>query len=679
MVKLFLFLLLCFVASLYASITFCDEYQGGPGVGPGRTLVGARTLNRAVAEIGDAKMTLVVASPISPLTGSLTVPANVTLEFAGDGLISCGTFTATIQSSIANWPSRQIFASDCSSTGRVSFSGNLSSSNYSTKWWGSVGDGTADDTTEVQMAIDAACSAGGGSVWFEAGRYKIATENQTGGPDRMLYVWCDNLTIDGDPSAILTAPAGQISGGSVFLVGGMIKSTTATGYSKAFNSQNWYIRANAATFYTLTAAARGAKEYVLSSAGDGANFVADDILFARTGQTISTTTTEPDAEINVATGVSSGTLTLKWAASKPFAQEYFISGTTGKTSTSVTANAAVFGVAKVTDRTLRNFKIRNISIEGPSDANFFYIEQVIGLTAENINFRSGRALWTTNNVRDVKIINIHEHHDGNGFVNFAPIGSTGTVGVLSSGSIYSGKGFIHCHEGAAQWQVVNNIIDTAYDASNVDASVSFLNRQYDIIFANNKVFHDRPSSAIKVSTSQATDGIIVNNAIYHSDPARSAIEVRNPGWRVEGNKTNAQILTGSTDSGVTNPDLDPVAMQVLRGFVTYGNPSMPIGTIPYYACVDSVVANVSVLFNSDGTDQIDVGYVSNTDGYANNLDVSTTGRKTASCGSNCKIGFNGDGAARAVIATYTAGGSVATQGRAVVAVFWYYCPGGVSS
>lgn len=674
MVKLFFSLLFCFVFTAHAA-----DLDVGPGIASNQVYAGNKTLNRIIAETAGRTVTIIISEPVSIPYANLIVPPNVTLEFTGDGRISCGSFTLTIQSSIANWPSRQIFASDCSSTGSVSFSGNLSSSNYSTKWWGSVGDGTADDTAEVQMAIDAACSAGGGSVWFEAGRYKIATENQTGGPDRMLYVWCDNLTIDGDPDAVLTAPSGQISGGSVFLVGGMIKASTPAGYSKAFNTQNWYIRANASVYYPLTAVGRGAKEYVLASAGDGNNFAAGDILFARTGQTISSSVTEPDAEINTASAVSSGTLTLKWPAAKPLAQEYFISGTTGKTSTSVTANAAVFGVANVTARTLFNFKIRNISIEGPSDANFFYIEQVIGLEAENVNFRSGRALWTTNNVRDMRIINVREHHDGNGFVNFAPIGSTGTVSVISTGSYYSGKGFVHCHEGAAQWQVVNSIIDTSYDASNVDASVSFLNRQYDIIFANNRVFHDRPSSAIKVSTSQATDGIIVNNAIYHSDPTRNAIEVRNPGWRVDGNKTNAQILTGSTDSGVTNPDLDPVAMQVLRGFVTYGNPSMPIGTIPYYACVDSVVANVSILFNSDGTDQIDVGYSGNTDGYANNLDVSTAGRKTAACGSNCKIGFNGDGAVRTVVAAYTAGGSAATQGRAAIAIFWYYCPGGVSS
>lgn len=219
MVKLFLFLLLCFVASLHARITFCDEYQGGPGVGPGRTLVGTRTLNRAVAEIGDAKMTLVVTSPISPLTGSLTVPANVTLEFVGDGLISCGTFTATIQSSTVNWPSRQIFAADCLTTGSVSFVGNYASRAFFPEWWGAK----ADDVTSSDAAINAAINAlpaNGGIISFTSGSYQI---------NAPINIERKNVILKGSSDAVDSdVPASRLR--AVGYAGPMVQSLDVTGF-----------------------------------------------------------------------------------------------------------------------------------------------------------------------------------------------------------------------------------------------------------------------------------------------------------------------------------------------------------------------------------------------------------------------------------------------------------------
>ncbi|MHC4886530.1 MAG: right-handed parallel beta-helix repeat-containing protein [Planctomycetota bacterium] len=41
--------------------------------------------------------------------------------------------------------------------------------------FGAMGDGKTDDTASIQRAIDAASRAGGGGVWFPAGRYGIST------------------------------------------------------------------------------------------------------------------------------------------------------------------------------------------------------------------------------------------------------------------------------------------------------------------------------------------------------------------------------------------------------------------------------------------------------------------------------------------------------------------------
>lgn len=72
--------------------------------------------------------------------------------------------------------------------------------------------------------------------------------------------------------------------------------------------------------------------------------------------------------------------------------------------------------------------------------------------------------------------------------------------------------------------------------------------------------------------------------------------------------------------------------------------------------------HVTVAFNSDGTDNITVGYDADTDAFITSLDVSTTGVKTASLGT--LNGYNGT--ARTVEAYYTAGGSAATAGKAIV-------------
>ena len=46
---------------------------------------------------------------------------------------------------------------------------------FNVKEFGAQGDGAADDTTALQAAIHAARDAGGGGVWFPAGRYLSST------------------------------------------------------------------------------------------------------------------------------------------------------------------------------------------------------------------------------------------------------------------------------------------------------------------------------------------------------------------------------------------------------------------------------------------------------------------------------------------------------------------------
>lgn len=83
-------------------------------------------------------------------------------------------------------------------------------------------------------------------------------------------------------------------------------------------------------------------------------------------------------------------------------------------------------------------------------------------------------------------------------------------------------------------------------------------------------------------------------------------------------------------------------------------------------------AHVEVLeaFNSNGTDLLVVGHADNDDGYIASIDVSTTGVKTVTLGSDIAY----DSTPRAVIAKYTASGSAPTTGKVVITIEYVRLP-----
>lgn len=164
------FLAVCLVFGLW-SVVYGQNRSWT--VGPENMIYagGAKDLAAAVTEAGANTRTIEISTALSALTGNLTVPANATLMFAGAGLISCGSSTLTIQSSTTNWPGRQIFASDCSSTGAVSFSGNKQSRDFEADWLGSKADNSTDNSAALNAAAVAATSGGLG-LKLNAGTYK---------------------------------------------------------------------------------------------------------------------------------------------------------------------------------------------------------------------------------------------------------------------------------------------------------------------------------------------------------------------------------------------------------------------------------------------------------------------------------------------------------------------------
>lgn len=108
------------------------------------------SLSAALTAIGSSHGTLVIDTAIA--ANGLTIPANVTLRFVNSGQFT-GTGTVTIVGGMAGDAydrPRQLFAS----TLTVRFTGNKTLFQFYHEWWGAVGDGSTDDTANVQRAWD---------------------------------------------------------------------------------------------------------------------------------------------------------------------------------------------------------------------------------------------------------------------------------------------------------------------------------------------------------------------------------------------------------------------------------------------------------------------------------------------------------------------------------------------
>ena len=91
---------------------------------------------------------------------------------------------------------------------------------------------------------------------------------------------------------------------------------------------------------------------------------------------------------------------------------------------------------------------------------------------------------------------------------------------------------------------------------------------------------------------------------------------------------------------------------------------MLLGKLPAFSYILNVHVHVVEAFNSDAADTLTVGWTADTDALVTALDVSTTGVKSPTLGAN--NGYNSS--EQEVNAYYTAGGSAATTGKAIVLV-----------
>ncbi|MBA4370644.1 MAG: hypothetical protein C0418_03580 [Coriobacteriaceae bacterium] len=81
---------------------------------------------------------------------------------------------------------------------------------FDVRGYGAVGDGSTDDTSAISAAIDAARAAGGGVVWFAAGRYVSSTVTLHGGITMQGAGWQSIIKLkDSTDSHLIVTPTGQ--------------------------------------------------------------------------------------------------------------------------------------------------------------------------------------------------------------------------------------------------------------------------------------------------------------------------------------------------------------------------------------------------------------------------------------------------------------------------------------
>lgn len=218
--------------------------------------------------------------------------------------------------------------------------------------------GASDSTSAFQDAIDAAGVAAMSSGLQEVVRvpedeFTISTRTGSGGLFWCLDMSWDNVTFYNEGN-IICEPA---SAAVLFFVSGAAKKARAVTASIATWYEYWlweFGGVQYTTQYNLATAStfeRDATQITLAVAGDGANIDEGDWIGIRTGQTLAGKGL-PDGELAEVTDVSGATITVADGLKCKYAREYFVSGTDGLTTTSVTANPAPYAVAVATDRLL---------------------------------------------------------------------------------------------------------------------------------------------------------------------------------------------------------------------------------------------------------------------------------------------------------------------------------------
>jgi hypothetical protein len=508
-------------------------------------------------------------------------------------------------------------------------------------------DGIADDQPAVQAAIEAANAAGGGFVWIPPNtraRLDTLAVNVAGSEAHLWNPHSSVSIIGAGRSSVLYADDDY----SILYQGGTAKFVDAT-------------------VYTITAAiAKDAMSLTLATAADASNFQAGDHIYIRTGQTIgaggSGLVKQPDAEINRVVTANSGTgvIELAWPTAKAYAQEYFISGTSGLSSTSVTANAAVFGVSNIealitTDQVYRDIRFEH---DGTGDTCYGVIGgQVVRCLMDNISWSGKTGFQSVGAWRDYTIRDsVFDHPGDAGLYIYTFTADSGCVNGKWTNNSISGEHVVssHIQEGAARVQVIGNTWACPDSVADVNF-ISCRSRCYDTLILGNTISGATPS-AIVVDPTCKGGGVIADNQLLGT--TGFGVFVASENWVVSANRhPNGAVQYAEPTTGL---DAD---VRMMSAWVSVANQTVILGYKPQNVWVKDIQIQVTQAFNSSGTDTISVGFDADNTGFAAATDVSTTGFKTPTLGGYAGYSPGNHGFIKAY---YVNGGGEPTTGKALV-------------
>jgi hypothetical protein len=538
---------------------------------------------------------------------------------------------------------------------------------FNVKAYGAAGDGESNDLPAFRRTADAVNDAGGGHIFIPPGTYPFATAETNGG---MVQQWAnietDGVTIEWAPGATITS---TVTNARVLVIAGHAKPAGAASWD-AYE----YVDA---TGYTLSGTStKGRNTVTTATAADAGNFAAGDWVTIATGQTTNGSAAgQPDSEINRVKSVNagSGVVTLSWPLLATYAQEYYVSGTTGITTTTPTANLAPYVIRKVSDRTLHAIRLVNPQIECASGT----LQALSIWAATDVKVEGGTILF--NNLgfgsRDVRFCEVDgtrfDHRSDGTADRYALAPSTGCANWYAHGFeiVSDAAASLDLHEAIKAGRFVDGAIHAANAATVAESQVlDVAARLYDTVIQNVDVSVNASaeSNAVLIDAVSNGGGNVLRNVRVKGANALMNIRCDADGW------------TGFETCTVTNGRFSLRAPQIGKGQETgtrvlsgwvYGTTGAQqltptLGTLPRHAVPLRVTLYVQTAFDGSGTDNIKLGYSGTTNAYATDTDVSTTGVKAPTAGANLLIPE--PTADRAVVATYTAGGGAPTVGKAFV-------------
>lgn len=488
---------------------------------------------------------------------------------------------------------------------------------FNVKAYGAKLDGTTDDTVAVQAAINAAASAGGGTVLLPSGVCLLNTVTSAYGLNWILYVAGSNVTLNGEgPGATILRTTGA-SGSLLFVAGASLPS----GPSSWLANDCWRFTGDTyqgggaispaapnALYNINSGAVKGAMTVTTTTAAQAGNFAAGDYIYIRAGQTVPDGTNwnaEPDAEINkvVSAVAGTGVITLERPLAKGYVTEY--QSAIGAASTTTPGGSTCpLGVVKITPSTIKNFALRNLRLEAASSTSPTTVVRggVDGILIEHVQFDTLSVFADWNQWRDLKVIDLRGIMRGTSST-FSPltagVGCTdGDIDGLTAISTTDAP-VLQITEGAARITARHLELFSGGGASHNEIMIGVRSR--DIVIDDFFIAGSNTSNAINIAAGANEGGRIGRGVIRKPSMSGRAILCNSTNWIVD---PAVDGLGGDVQFANIYATLQGMGLRVLSGWVDYANPTVQLGPAPGQIILVSAGVSVYTAFNAGSTNTV---------------------------------------------------------------------------